>query len=79
MKTPIRIHPNDTDEAAKDRHRRIEKRLEELGHDQVQAMLNRGGLPTNWDPIIVAWLKGDKLEDEEAKKVNPAENPQDAL
>ena len=78
MKTPIRIHPNDTDEAAKDRHRRIEKRLEELGHDQVQAMLNRGGLPTNWDPIIVAWLKGDKLEDEEKKPEQAAPKPGEA-
>ena len=78
MKTPIRIHPSDTDEAAKDRHRRIEKRLEELGHDQVQAMLNRGGLPTNWDPIIVAWLKGDKLEDEEKKPEQAAPKPGEA-
>ena len=78
MKTPIRIHPNDTDEAAKYRHRRIEKRLEELGHDQVQAMLNRGGLPTNWDPIIVAWLKGDKLEDEEKKPEQAAPKPGEA-
>ena len=78
MTQPIRIHHADTDEEARARHERIQARLEELGSGTVERMQGRD-LPTQWNPIIRAWLKGDKLEDEEAKKVNPAENPQDAL
>jgi len=64
MKAPVRIHSVDSDEQARDRHKRIEARLEELGIEQVRGMMSYGGLPTNWDPIIARWLKGDRLEDE---------------
>jgi hypothetical protein len=63
VKDPIRIHPQDDNMAARARHKRIEMRLDELGIDQVRTMQGHA-LPTNWDPIIRAWLKGERLEDE---------------
>ena len=67
MTDPIHIHPADTPEQARERHARIEKRLEELGTDEVRRFSETGGLPTQWDSIIRSWLNGDKLKPEEAK------------
>ena len=53
----IRIHHADSDDEAKERHDGIIKRLEELGKEQVKTLLASGGLPTNWNPIVLAWLK----------------------
>jgi hypothetical protein len=64
MTQPIRIHALDDDAAARARHDQIEKRLEELGPDQVRMMLLSGGFPTGWNTIIHAWLAGDKLKPE---------------
>ena len=57
MGETIRIHPMDSDDEARERHEGVVKRLEELGRNQVQGLLATGGLPTNWNPIIFAWLK----------------------
>ena len=62
MTEPIRIHASDDSEAVRSRHADIEKRLDDIGRDGVHAMLATGGLPTNWNPIIHAWLAGKKLE-----------------
>ena len=71
MTKPIRVHSIDADDAAvRARHADIEKRLEELGPDSVRMMLLQGGLPTGWNPVIHAWLAGDKLE-AESDKQNP--------
>jgi hypothetical protein len=71
MTKPIRVHSIDaTDEAVRTRHADIEKRLEELGADRVRMMLFHGGLPNEWNPVIHAWLAGDKLETESDKQ-NP--------
>jgi hypothetical protein len=65
MTKPIRIHPIDkSDDTVRLRHEEIERRLEELGTAKVEIMLSHGGFPTEWHPIIVAWLAGDKLEPE---------------
>jgi hypothetical protein len=58
---PIRIHASDDAAAIRYRHAQIEGRLNELGDDQVRSMLATGGLPTGWNPIIHAWLAGDRL------------------
>jgi hypothetical protein len=63
MTQPIRIFHGDDDAAARKRHEDIVKRLEEFGPEQVRAMMGHG-FPTQWNPVIVAWLKGDKLEPE---------------
>jgi hypothetical protein len=71
MTKPIRVHSIDaTDEAVRTRHADIEKRLEELGPDSVRMMMLSGGLPTDWNTIVHAWLRGDKLETESDKQ-NP--------
>jgi hypothetical protein len=57
-KDVIRINPMDTDDRAKARHEDIVKRLDELGPAPVRDLLQTGGLPTNWNPIIFGWLKG---------------------
>jgi hypothetical protein len=57
----IRIHPMDSDAAAKERQEAICRRLDELGVENVRAMLGHG-LPTNWNPIIAAWLKGARAD-----------------
>lgn len=63
MTQPIRIHATDkSDDTVRLRHAEIEKRLEELGKTAVQIMIVHGGLPTEWLPIVHAWLKDDKLE-----------------
>jgi hypothetical protein len=61
MIAPIRIHPMDTEAEVRARHAQIEARLEELGADQVRSMLGHG-LPEGWGPIVLAWLKGDRLQ-----------------
>ena len=58
---PICIHHADTDQEAYNRHKQIEDRLEHFGADQVRAMIGHG-FPTEWNPIITAWLKGDRVE-----------------
>ena len=63
MKDPIRVHAGDSSEDdIRSRHIEIEDCLEKHGPDQVRIMLFSGGLPTNWNPIINAWLAGKKLE-----------------
>ncbi len=64
MKDPIKIHPQDNEEAARARHGKIESRLNDLGEAEVRRLSTTGGLPPQWDPLIGAWLKGDRLEDE---------------
>ena len=58
----IVIHPLDTDDEARARHKRIEARLNELGETNVRMLAGTAGVPTQWDPIIAAWLKGERLE-----------------
>jgi hypothetical protein len=64
MTQPICIHPMDDAAEVRARHKRIEDRLDELGHETVRALLATGGLPTNWNLIVHAWLSGDRLEPE---------------
>jgi hypothetical protein len=40
------------------RRARIVGRLEELGVEQVRTLIGTGALPTEWNPIIADWLKG---------------------
>jgi hypothetical protein len=54
----IRIYHADSDDEAKARHEGIVKRLDELGAQQVRDLVATGGLPTQWNPIIIAWSKG---------------------
>jgi len=63
---PIRIHYADDDAQARTRHEEIIGRLEFFGPEQVRTMMGQG-FPSQWDPIIVAWLNGDKLEAEKAE------------
>lgn len=51
----IHVHPTDDDAAAKRRQEQICERLDQLGASQVRSMIG-SGLPTNWNPIIFAWL-----------------------
>jgi hypothetical protein len=67
MTDPIRISAIDkTDEEVRARHEDIEKRLSEMGLAKLRLLMENGGLPTEWNPIIFAWLSNDKLE--KAKK-----------
>jgi hypothetical protein len=59
---PIRIFHGDDDDGIRDRHERIVKCLEALGPDEVKRVAAISGFPTQWEPIIGAWLRGDKLE-----------------
>jgi hypothetical protein len=61
MIDPIRIHHADDESEVRARHARLEKRLDELGADEVRFLQANGKVPTQWDPIIRAWLAGDKL------------------
>ena len=63
----IRIRHQDDDDEAYARHKQIEEKLEEHGADAVRAMLGHG-FPTEWNPIIIAWLKGDRLGPKPEKK-----------
>jgi hypothetical protein len=67
MTQPIKISPLDSEDEARERHAGIEKTLDKYGPEQVRAMMGHG-FPTEWNPIIAAWLKGDKLEPEKAKE-----------
>lgn len=40
------------------RRARIVGQLEALGVEQVRSLIGTGALPTEWNPIIVDWLKG---------------------
>ena len=61
MTKPIQIFHGDDEKQVRERHEQIIKRLVELGPEQVRGMAGNG-LPSQWDPIIRAWLKGDALE-----------------
>lgn len=58
MDKPIRIYPGDSEEEVKARHEKIVARLEELGPKQVEMLMNTGGLPPQWNPIITGWVSG---------------------
>ena len=62
MTKPIQIFHADTPAEARARHERIVKRLEELGKESVRTRLATGGFPTQWNPIVHSWLKGEELE-----------------
>lgn len=62
MIKPISIHHADSPAEILARHAQIEDRLEELGADEVHRLTSCGGLPTQWDPIIRAWLKGERVD-----------------
>ena len=63
MTQPILIHSVDkTDAEVRARHEAVEKRLDELGVERVKIMMLNGGLPNEWNGIIMAWIAGDKLE-----------------
>jgi len=57
----IQIRSQDSEAEARKRHAEIEKRLDELGAEQVRALFGHG-LPTEWNPIITAWLNGGRLD-----------------
>jgi hypothetical protein len=67
MTKPIRIFHGDDDDQTRRRHEEIVKRLEHFGPEQVRAMIGHG-FPTEWNPIITAWLKGDALAPAEDQK-----------
>jgi hypothetical protein len=61
MSGVIRIFHGDTEEEAQARHLRIQTRLDELGAEQVKAMMGHG-FPTEWNPIVGAWIAGQRIE-----------------
>ena len=61
MKDPIRIRAQDSEAEARKRHADIEQVLDYHGAEQVRSMVGHG-FPTNWNPIITAWLNGDRLD-----------------
>lgn len=68
MTKPIRISGVDrTDEEVRARHEFVEDRLEKLGLAKVRLLFERGGLPTEWNPIILAWIANEKLEKEKKR------------
>lgn len=63
MTQPIRIHSVDkTDAEVRARHEAVEKRLDELGVEGVKIMVRSGGLPNEWNGIVMAWMAGDRLK-----------------
>lgn len=52
----VRIHPPDDDGQAAARQHEICQRLDQLGSDAVRLLFANGGLPTNWNPIVIEWL-----------------------
>jgi hypothetical protein len=69
MTKPVRISGVDvTDEDVRARHAEIEGRLENMGLAKVKIMFERGGFPTEWNPILLAFMAGDKLEKETKKR-----------
>lgn len=68
MSKPIRITAVDkTDEEVRARHADIEDRLEKMGIAKIRILFERSALPTEWTPIILAWLANDRLEKETKK------------
>ena len=67
---PISIFHGDDEAATRTRHEDIIKRLESFGPDQVRIMIGQG-FPTQWNPIILAWLRGDTLKAAEPNKPAP--------
>jgi hypothetical protein len=61
MIDPIRIHHEDDEKRVYERHRQIEARLEHFGADNVRSMIGHG-FPTTWNPIITAWLNGERVK-----------------
>ena len=53
----VRIHAPDDDWRASVRQSEIVARLDELGADQVELLFGAGGFPTQWNPIVVDWLR----------------------
>lgn len=65
---PIKVSGiHKTDEDVRRHHADIEKRLEEMGRERVGIAMVTGGMPTEWNPIVHAWLAGDKLEPQSDK------------
>ena len=62
MTEPIRIWAGDTEEQVRSRHEEIEQRLENIGLARVRILMEHGGFPTHWLPIITAWASNDRLE-----------------
>jgi hypothetical protein len=63
MTKPIRISGVDrTEEEVRARHKDIEDRLTDMGMARVRLLAENGGFPTEWGPILIAWLANDKLE-----------------
>jgi len=58
---PIIIWGLDDPAAARARHVMIEERLNVLGVEEVNFLRANGKLPPHWDPIIAAWLRGERL------------------
>lgn len=60
---PIKVSGlHQTADQVRKHHADIEQRLEELGRERVGIMMVTGGLPTEWNPIVHAWLAGDRLK-----------------
>ena len=59
---PIRIFHGDDEGGVRDRHERIIRQLESKGPDEVKRLAANGGFPSQWEPILGSWLRGDKLE-----------------
>lgn len=59
-------------EHRRDDHRRapIISQLEELGVEQVRMLIGTGRLPTEWNPTIADWLKGQRNKGEKRSANN---------
>lgn len=64
---PITIWSLDDPAAVRCRHADIESRLNVLGSEEVNFLRANGKLPPHWDPIIAAWLRGERLKPEAGK------------
>ena len=62
MIDPIRIYYADDEDEVRARHERLESRFEELGVEEIRFLQANGKVPTEWDPIIRAWLAGGRLD-----------------
>lgn len=65
MSDVIRIHHADSEEEALARHLRIQTRLDELGVEQVKAMMGHG-FPPEWNLIVSAWVGGARVKAKES-------------
>ena len=61
MIDPSCIHHEDDEKRVYQRHRQIEARLEHFGPDVVRAGMGHM-FPTQWQPIITAWLNGERVK-----------------